>query len=535
MIVNEWIEPYTLMMGIHTMDVLIEALCVSGLVYAPFAVAITVSIVEALTQGEDEGNAGELAVKFLRKRMLMIMPVFILAFVPMTNSDVSFTMDIQNYSCDGAQKADAAPSSPPTQLLGNFSNAQKAVPIWWLLVHDMASTITNTTIASTPCADDLTMAQTNISSTALENVYDQQMAKDWQNSCLNSAVSQLSKAGTVEDDLWVGSDSLRNLYRNQESVVDIPIETAQKAGLTSATGATSNGATVKVNCDAVYQHIEDAAVQSARNSDSDSLSMMEQVMSALSDDAEKKIAMTLVAKVSMNSGAMMDATKGQMMSNEASANNAGLLSYTVATIGTILGNIFQAPTAVAQKMTAPILVCIFQMVLMAVAPILLVFSGFNIKTALSISGLYFGLEFTLVIINMATWVDNTLNIFFSSSISEMAAAGFSGAFAAINTGGPLSTSASSEYRPQLAQAVLTAVGYTGYDLLPKVWMGLLGYLGIKSGTQMLGKGMSAVEQATQQGAAAFMNMASNAKGQAKKAAKAKAVLDAAAAKSGASR
>ena len=129
MIVNEWIEPYTLMMGIHTMDVLIEALCVSGLVYAPFAVAITVSIVEAMTQGEDEGNAGELAVKFLRKRMLMIMPVFILAFVPMTNSDVSFTMDIQNYSCDGAQKADAAPSSPPTQLLGNFSNAKKAVPI----------------------------------------------------------------------------------------------------------------------------------------------------------------------------------------------------------------------------------------------------------------------------------------------------------------------------------------------------------------------------------------------------------------------
>ena len=314
-------------------------------------------------------------------------------------------------------------------------------------------------------------------------------------------------------------------------MVDIPIETAQKAGLTSATGATSNGATVKVNCDAVYQHIEDAAVQSARNSDSDSLSMMEQIMSAVSDDAEKKIAMTLVAKVSMNSGAMMDATKGQMMGNEASANNAGLLSYTVATIGTILGNIFQAPTAVAQKMTAPILVCIFQMVLMAVAPILLVFSGFNIKTALSISGLYFGLEFTLVIINMATWVDNTLNIFFSSSISDMATAAISGV-----TSGPLSSvDAMSKYRPQLAQAVLTAVGYTGYDLLPKVWMTLLGYLGIKSGTQMLGNGMSAVEQATQQGAAAFMTMASNAKGQAKKAAKAKAVLDAAVAKSGASR
>ena len=93
----------------------------------------------------------------------------------------------------------------------------------------------------------------------------------------------------------------------------------------------------------------------------------------------------------------------------------------------------------------------------------------------------------------------------------------------------------SKYQPQLAQAILTAVGYTGYDLLPKIWMTLLGYLGIKSGTQMLGSGMSAVEQATQQGAAAFMKMASIAQGKTEKAAKEKAKQDAAAAKSGASR
>lgn len=78
MIANHWIDPYTLAMGVHTMDVVIQALCVSGLVYAPFAIAITVSIVEAMTQGEDEGNAGELAVKFLRQKMFMMMPVFMI-------------------------------------------------------------------------------------------------------------------------------------------------------------------------------------------------------------------------------------------------------------------------------------------------------------------------------------------------------------------------------------------------------------------------------------------------------------------------
>ncbi len=51
MIANHWIDPYTLLMGVHMMDVVVEALCVSGLVYAPFFVAIVQSIVEAMTQG----------------------------------------------------------------------------------------------------------------------------------------------------------------------------------------------------------------------------------------------------------------------------------------------------------------------------------------------------------------------------------------------------------------------------------------------------------------------------------------------------
>lgn len=55
MIANHWIDPYTLLMGVHMMDVVVEALCVSGLVYAPFFVAIVQSIVEAMTQGMMKG------------------------------------------------------------------------------------------------------------------------------------------------------------------------------------------------------------------------------------------------------------------------------------------------------------------------------------------------------------------------------------------------------------------------------------------------------------------------------------------------
>ncbi len=91
MIANHWVDPYTLLMGVHMMDVVVEALCISGLVYAPFFVAIVQSIVEAMTQGDDEGNAGELAVKFLRKRLLGIFTVFILAFIPVVDVTSNIT------------------------------------------------------------------------------------------------------------------------------------------------------------------------------------------------------------------------------------------------------------------------------------------------------------------------------------------------------------------------------------------------------------------------------------------------------------
>jgi hypothetical protein len=480
MIVNQWIEPYTLMMGIHTMDVLIEALCVSGLVYAPFAVAIIVSIVEALSQGEDEGNAGELAVKFLRKKMLMIMPVFILAFVPMSSSDITFDMAIAGYGCDADQHASPATNASQQQLLGNFTNVQKKVPVWWLMVHDMASTISNTTIASTPCAADLTMAETNISGTALANTYDQQLAKTWQSSCLNPAVSQISKTGAVDNELWVGSGSLRSVYSKSESVMDVPIETAQLAGFTSATGASSAGATMKVNCDTVYQHIETAAVAAANNADSSSLSLLEQAESAVSADAGKKIAMKLVAKVSVNpyqNPDMSDDDLPMVQQADQARNDSNFLSYYAALIGTAVGNIMKAPSAVIQKMTAPILICIFQMLLLAVSPILLVFSGFNIKTTLGLSGLYFGLEFTLVIINMATWVDNTLTIFFKSgSLPDLG----------------------------MQSSILNAVAYSGYDLLPKVWMAMLSYLSIKGGSQMMGSALSEISKAAGDGSKQFL-------------------------------
>jgi hypothetical protein len=477
MIVNEWIEPYTLMMGVHSMGVITEVLCTSGLVYAPFFVAIAKSIVEAMTQGEDEGNAGELAVKFLRKELLMIFPVFIIAFVPMTNSDMRFDVQISNYACDGAQRAQEKPTPNQQMMMGNFQGGYTKIPVWWLIVHDYASTFTNTVIASTPCAADLQMASVNIQSANLENSFDQAIADSWQRACLSPAVGDATRKGTLDDKTWAGSQSLRKYYQQEQNTVLISRESALAAGLPIGE---MDGSQVRLNCDVAYQHIEQAAVTAAKNQSKDSLNLL---VSASSDaEAEKKMAMAKVAKVQPQAEAQIKALlSGAPEQQKGPDSVSSYVKELVGWLGTAVGNLMKAPGTVVLKNTTPIIVCVMQMTLLMVIPILLVFSGFNMKTALALSAMYFGLEFTLVFVNLATWMDNTLNLFFYSSISGELAGG------------------STTFITGLQDSILTRVGYTSYDLLPKLWMGLMAYVGIKGGGQMIGAASQGVESSVTSG------------------------------------
>ncbi len=475
MIVNTWVEPYTLTMGIHMMDVLIETICVSGLVYAPFIVAIGRAIVKSMTEGDDEGNAGELAFKFLRKDLLVMGPVFIFAFIPFGGSDVTFDMKIANYSCDGAQSVQSTPTEQQSQMLGNFTNTQNKIPMWWMVTHDYSSALVNTVIASMPCAADLAMAKTNLTTTNLQNAYDQNIAKVWQAQCLSPAMSTLSQSGAYNQKLWAGHDDLRKLYRKESSVVEVPIETANQAGLTIPQGNT--GSTVKVNCEEAYQHIENAAVASARTLSPESLELMKQAAGGDGEISEQQLAMSMVAKITPTN-AVMDANGLNNLQEVAAANVdpdisiSDLIPTLAAWVGTAIGNVFKAPSAVVQKQTMPIIISVLEMLLLSTIPLLLVFSGFDWKTMFAISGLYLGLEYTLAIISMGAWVDNTLTLFFYST-------GSTGLLASVSGTGSATTVS------MLQSSILNSVGYTCYDLLPKVWMSLMSYLGVKGGSSII--------------------------------------------------
>lgn len=469
MITNVWVEPYTLMMGVRLMDVMIEVICTSGLVYAPFLVAIVVSIVESMTQGEDEGNAGELAVKFLREKILIMMPVFILGFIPSADLDVSFDESaVSSFTCEETSAENSSVSTASSQIIGNFNGTDMKIPLFWALLHNYSSQVTNTAIATMPCASDVKLAETVLNQTNLSSPADQQLTAKWSSQCLSEAMSKyVNSNATASSDLWAGSSELTTLY--SQLYMTVPVDLADTAGV-SYNSTDVTGSSVRVNCNTAYSHIETAAV-SAASAKEDAYSVVSNLFT--SEEERTRVAVEAVAKISTAKPTTFfaSATEGAGAVTDSGSSNDGVLGSLAALIGTTLGNMMKAPDAVIQRNSVPIFVCVFQMTFLAVIPILLVFSGFDMKVCLTLAALYFGLEFTNVIIALATWVDNVLSVILYSSESSMFSGNLAGEDNSISN---------------LQSAVLANVELTAYSTLPNVWMMMLAYVGAKGGSAMMG-------------------------------------------------
>lgn len=449
MIASNTLDQYTLTMGMHMMDTIVTVLCTSGLVYMPFFAAIVQSIVESMSQGEDEGPAGELAVKFLRKRMLSMVPVFMLAFIPFSSS-VSINMASPSIPVSACEEniVDSSPGITSTTY-GNFTGGNY-VPLWWHWVNDMSTTVSNVALANMPCATDMAAIKVNFSEKNLPNVTDQQVGNAWNQQCLQPAASAVSSTSKqYNDSWWVGHDDFVAEYA--KSNMSVAVDVATSMGIPSATGQTTGtSSTTTINCLTAYRYLlsKGRAAMSSMNGVDDLNKVIEQTQQSTSVDVEDYVASMLFASVS-NPIKKVVMINGRAVTIDGISGNSigdsdGVLEA-IASFSQTFSNIMNAPDAYTYRQGIPMQVSVCVMVLFSVIPLLVLMSGFDIKVTLILSGLYFGLRFTPAIAGLAAWADSIMHLTAGSEIA-------------------LSSSES--------------VGLRLYESLPKAWFVLLGFVGI---------------------------------------------------------
>lgn len=459
MIAANAFEKYTLLMGMHTMDSIITILSVSGVAYIPFAAAVAMSITDALRQGDDEGGAGELAIKFLRKRLLMMLPVFILAFIPHSSS-VSMTTSTVNISaCE--EGVISSSTSLTSNVYGTFNGAGSYVPIWWQWVNDMSVTANNVTLANMPCAKDLTAIKVNYTEKNLPSVSDQQIAKLWNEQCLSPAAKAVSSTSkTYNSGWWVGHSDFTSQYAKTN--VTLTSDLATSASLSSSTGQTSgSSSSVSVSCATVYQYLlgKGQSAMSSNNGTQEMANIIKTSTGISSSDAQNYVASLYFANVSnplthavtINGNAVI--LPGGAAQGVDSGDSELSINGMIAAFTTAISNATNSSDAYAYRQGIPIQISVCVMVVLSVLPLVIVMSGYDLKVVLLLSAVYFGLRFTPAIAGFASWANNVMNLI---------------------TGGGGADGSGIRYESAIN------VGLKMYTLLPEAWMLLLGYIGVLS-------------------------------------------------------
>lgn len=445
MIANNWMDPYSIIMGVRMMNVVTEALCVSGLVYAPFLVAIFVAVVEAMTQGADEGNAGELAVKFLRKKLLCIMPVFLMAFLPAISSPTHIAPTTPKICSDSGAPS---PSNSTINMIGNFNGASAKVPMFWAAVHDFSSVATNTVISSTPCAEDMISVSYNVNAASFENPQTGLLADQWGKSCLAPAAGKVSQSTSFKEEWWIGHPDFQQEYKKEGSIIRVSQDVAHGQGLSGV----EVGGQIQLGCQQVFDKLMQSSTDTLRKATGYD-SMVKQLANkhnATQADIASRLAGEMIGNTSRGVGSRFMLPNGKPIDATENAINGedSLFGEFYAATLSAMNSIVAAPDAVVYRQSIPLQMAMVQMVLLMVIPLLLVFSGFDIKNTLILAGLYFGIEFTAAIVSIASWMDNTIDIV-TPTLS-------------------------------LVGVQARAAGLQLYTLLPMTWFVFLGFVGVKT-------------------------------------------------------
>lgn len=462
MLANVASEPFTLIMGLHMNNVAWKILIDSGLIYGPFIIMFARNFLIAKVAGEHRGPTGDTMLSYIESDLYKMAAVLLFCLVPIAPATKTSGVNFISYSCSANQLI-TGNDLQDTSVIGGVTELTPKIPVWWWLVHEVSTYVTNAMIANTPCAEDTRLAEIAFNAEKLEDPQSQMFANEFYKQCFSPAMNAVVRSNAAVDekeDLWAGSEKAKAEYRKETSYMEI-----DKDYWVSKTGDTASldeerGSGAYPNCDAAFNHLNTIAKEEANNIWEEKIwitklfgnkeEMKDELIKKIMHGATPGATGLFTDKASNSTLGIGSAQFGDRVS--------GFVDGFIAT-GADIKNIGGTADAIAYRLAIPHLVSGIQMVLLAIIPVVIIVGGINIKTVGALSGWYFAVEFTLAIQELAYWFDNMMTNVIAN-----------------NTGifGPQSSAESS---------VMRILANFSYQVFPLIWLmlaSLLGAVGVNS-------------------------------------------------------
>lgn len=468
--VSDYFEMVMLMIGWVVNNALWSSLMQTGLALVPFVALIASEWFKVRQEGEDEGNKGVLLIARIETRLYAMVICYAFTCVPMMSLSFNPVNAVErtNGSGESCSVAVIGQGQWGSNTLNSIDGQSAEIPLWWALVHAVSKGVTNVAVSSIPCSPDLQAITSEIDAQSITDPGLKRELGEFQRQCYGAARNRLfQQGGTIEalegqDVDWLGSEFFLNTPGYYDSFyAGRPVEGfPYDANRDQARPGTGPGRPGYPSCRQWWENSERGLY--ARLHDQVDPGIWDGIRSIFSStDAEDEVIRRLISNRAGSANGNQDiAVTGY--GNLDGTNVEEGLSMVAGGVGGAMGAVLGKAGMDMLKRALPMVQYILIMAVVICLPFVMTISGYSFKVAGTASFGLFALWFLTFWWELARWINaNLINLLYSSEAAKMT-------FVAAAQNG-------------YDKLVLIFVEWATFLILPSIWIGVLGWAGMKAG------------------------------------------------------
>lgn len=473
MTASHYLEYFVVFLGWLLNNAIWDIILGTGLFALPLALKMSGVWLRVREEGDDEGNKGTLALPRMEHVIYMAFVVILFCAVPMQ------PLDIQSMQFDKARSKQCGVNIPAPENTGygafvnDFNGQTAAVPLWWYLVHSLSKGVTQASVASIPCGENLRQLRFEVQHSQIKDPVILSEVQEFASQCysrayfrLKSTNRQLSDA-TINSVGWIGSA----YFLNTAGYYDYYTSTVPRAqwpySASRDDGYYDAGRGGYPSCKEWWEAPTKGLKERVLASFSTTTRLMMQAK--LGEEWE---AVALRWLVSPRNSTFSGSGESYFSGHDASGGMFSWVPGALANAGISVTQITALPGFDALKTALPIAQSLLIMAMVIVLPVLLLFSAYDPKTVITVSFALFALIFISFWWELAGWLDDRLVRILYTSMHE-------------KEGGskvPFADFFSSTMDGWIMNLVLGVM----YLVFPAFWMGALSWAGVRVGHAFAG-------------------------------------------------
>lgn len=422
LVTNSYFEYFLTLLGWVINNTIWDTFVETGLFATPFLAHIIRLWLKVREEGDDEGNKGKLLLNRIEHAFYISIVIIVFTCMPLMTASVNTLVFDETRAKQCGYQTIKPQESALKDMQTTLDGQQAKLPLWWAFTTVLSKAVTQAAITAIPCSVDVRQLRFDVQNTQVTSPVLRQEITDFFQQCYVPARKKIKRKqaevneAQARDLDWIGSRIMvetPGLYDNYRSQMprkqwsydpkrDQALPNTGKGGFPKCNEWwDASGIGLKAR---ILEQYNPNLLQRFNNWRAGNLSGLK---SKLSDD--DLLVRTLIQPQRI---AVQNGTKYQNLSDV--RNNTGLGVVTewgsemLSFFGVTTGNAVASPGFDAMRQALPMIQGFLAMALVISIPFIMLFSGYSIKAAMTITFMQFGLYFLTFWWELARWLDSWL-------------------------------------------------------------------------------------------------------------------------------